>query len=249
MKIIITDDSAANLKAAKNAAERFPEHEFVFTNNASKALDLIASADAIITDLFFPEEDHSAGTPLGDVYGKYCGKLQKDSTYLKVLREYYCGDSQRAEQKLKYAIGMAMDGTNKVALEGLVRSCEERGNYSGLEGYRERLKNLSPAQFPYGGAVMLMAHRLRKKLCLVSDIHRHAGSYQDNAGSVDGMLLLLPLISKGIVSVRKVTYDGEGSLKYMGSDELSSAIGGSPDGILKERPEVWVEAIRRVIAQ
>ncbi len=250
MKIIIIDDSAKNLEAAKKAAEQFPEHEFEFADRASEALGTIASFDGVITDLFFPDENHGEGTALGDAYGEYLAKLKKDEkTYLKVLKEYYDYDFERAVWKFECAIGMATDGTSRVAVEGLIRSCEEDGDRHGLEAYRKRLENLPPAQFPYGGAIMLRAHELGKKLCLVSDIHSHAGNYTDNVSSVDGMMLLLPLIGEGIVSVREATYDGEGSLKYMGSDELSHAIGGYPDGVLKERSEVWVEAIRRVAAQ
>ncbi|HWQ59559.1 MAG TPA: hypothetical protein VN420_00210 [Candidatus Fimivivens sp.] len=248
MKVIIIDDSAKNLEAAKKAAEQFPEHEFIFKNNASEAIAALASADAVITDLFFPDENHGEGTTLGDAYDEYRAKLKKDEgAYLKVLQDYYDWDFERAEWKLESAIGMATDGTSRVALEGLIQSCEKRGRE--CDTYQKRLESLPPAQFPYGGAIMLRAHELGKKLCLVSDIHRHAGSYRDNVGSVDGMMLLLPLISEGIVSVREATYDGEGSLKYMGSDELSGAIGGSPAGVLKERRAVWVEAIRRILAQ
>lgn len=70
MKIIIVDDSAANLAAAKKASESFQEHEFVFVNNASDALGLISSADAIITDLFFPDENHAEGKALGYTYNR-----------------------------------------------------------------------------------------------------------------------------------------------------------------------------------
>ncbi|MEI7749615.1 MAG: hypothetical protein WCJ25_01280 [Candidatus Moraniibacteriota bacterium] len=211
---------------------------------------MLASADAIITDLFFPDENHVTGKMLGDAYGQYCAKLKKDETYLKVLEEYYNYDFERAESKLAGAIGMATDGTSRAAVEELIRSCEANGDkYGSCEAYRERLRNLSPAQFPYGGAIMLRAHELGKKSCLISDIHSHAGSYRDNVSSVDGMMLLLPLISEGIVSVQEAKYDGEECLKYVGEGELSRAIGGYPGGVLKERPEVWAEAIRRIVAQ
>ncbi|NTW30216.1 MAG: response regulator [Candidatus Moranbacteria bacterium] len=248
MKVIIIDDSAKNLEAAKKVAEQFPEHEFVCMNNASDAIAALDSADAVITDLFFPGENHGEGTALGDAYGEYRAKLKKDEgAYLKVLQDYYDWDFERAEQKLECAISMATDGTSRVALEGLIQSCEKRGRE--CDAYRKRLENLPSAQFPYGGAVMLRAHELGKKSCLISDIHSHAGSYRDNVSSVDGMMLFLPLISEGIVSVQEAKYDGKECLKYVGEGELSRAIGGYPGGVLKERPEVWAEAIRRIAAQ
>jgi hypothetical protein len=251
MRIVIVDDSAANVAAAKKAAEGFAgEHQFTFVSRASEAVEAIASADGIITDLFFPDENRGEGTALGDAYGEYLAKLKKDETYLRVLKEYYDYDFERAEWKFECAIGMATDGTNRVAIEGLIRSCEKKGDKHGdLETYQKQLESLPPAQFPYGGAIMLRAHELGKRLCLVSDIHSHAWSYRDNASSVDGMMLLLPLISEGIVSVQEAKYDGKDCLRYVGDGELERAIGGSPGGVLKERPEVWAEAIRRIAAQ
>lgn len=250
MKIIIVDDSAANLVAAKKASESFPEHQFIFFSQANEVIKALGSADAIITDLFFLDENHGDNKELGEAYGEYVARLQNDETYQKVVEEYYNWDIARAQEKFECVIGMATDGTRRVDIEQSIEWCKKKGDESGeLRRYQRELKNLPPEQFPYGGAIILEAHKLGKKLCLISDIHRHAGSHRDNASSVDGMMLLLPLISEGVVSIHEATYDGEGSLKYIGNDEMYAAIGGEVLGILKERSVVWEEAIRRIMAQ
>ena len=57
-KILVVDDNPENLVAARLAAESFPEHEFVFTNSAKEAVAWLEGVDIVITDLFFPDENH-----------------------------------------------------------------------------------------------------------------------------------------------------------------------------------------------
>ncbi|MEI7621378.1 MAG: hypothetical protein WCJ51_02480 [Candidatus Moraniibacteriota bacterium] len=219
MNIIIVDDSAANLVAAKKATERFPEHQFTFVSRASEAIKMLASADAIITDLFFLDENHGNNDALAEVYGEYCAKISEENeTYSQIFCEYYDANIGRAQRGLIGAVDVVTNG----------------------------LGVSSNKQFPYGGVVMLEAHKVGKRLCLISDIHSHASA----ASSVDGIILLLPLIERGVLTIKQAKLDGRGSLTYIGQDELNFAISGCRRGcIQKEQPESWAEAIRRIIAQ
>jgi len=57
-KILIVDDTAENLKAAREAVKGFPDHKFVFLNNATEVLAEIETGgiSGVVTDLFFPRE-------------------------------------------------------------------------------------------------------------------------------------------------------------------------------------------------
>lgn len=60
-KIIVVDDTKENLTAARKAAKKFDGCQFVFLNNATKALEMIRNGkdtvDGVITDIFFPKEE------------------------------------------------------------------------------------------------------------------------------------------------------------------------------------------------
>lgn len=246
MRILIVDDNAENLTAAKQAAENFSEHQFSFTNSAKEAAKMLSEADALITDLFFPDENLGDGGDLDWFYALYRTEMADNLAFAEVVRNYYDGDESKASENLYAATALLEDGTIRGAIEGLINSIEQRSwqfpkGYT--DKYRERLQNLPVPQFAYGGALMIQAKELSKRHCLVSDIHRHAGEFKDAPGAVDGMVLLLPIMGRGIASVEQVKYDGRSSLTYLGSDEVRKAGKGKTD------PAVWTEAIHRVLAQ
>lgn len=246
--VLIVDDSTENLEAAKQAAENFPEHEFRFTNSAKEAVGAITETDAVITDLFFPDEGHADGGELDWYYSTYRSKMLDNPAFSEVVRSYYDGKQWKAEENLDNALALLEDGTIRRAVEGLVQLYDRRARLDQYfkkyaDEYRERLRNLPASQFPYGGALILRAKELGKRHCLVSDIHRHAGDYKDAPSAIDGMVLLLPLMGEGIISVEQVKYDGRESLTYLGSDEVHHTGKGKND------PVVWTEAIRRTLAQ
>lgn len=246
MNILIVDDTAENLEAAKQAAANFTEHKFRFMNSAKEAAAAISEVDAIITDLFFPDEGHEDDGVLAALYLDYRCGVSYGQAFDQVEKEYYGGNQRQANWKLNDVLGLLEDGTMQKAIENLVEFFEGRGYLRDQESakkHRARLQSLPTPQFPYGGALMLCAKELGKRHCLVSDIHRHAGSYEDVSDAIDGMILLLPLIEKGVVSVKQATADGKGSLTYLGSDEIRQA------GKRKSDPAVWAEAIRRTLKQ
>ena len=256
MKILIVDDSTGNLAAAKEATKSFDEHEFIFTNSAREAIELLATADGIVTDLFFPPEIHADGGELDLAYAVYRSKTANNPVFDTVVREYYRGDQWHAEDRLTDALALMGDGTIREVIERLIESFEHRRDHRAAKEYRERLQNLPAPQFPYGGALMLRAKELGKRHCLVSNIHRHAGSYTNVANAVDAMVLLLPLMNEGIITVKQATDNGRGSLTYLGSSEIGGAI--EEDGEWrkqhrgacgKEHPAVWIDALNRLLAQ
>ena len=105
----------------------------------------------------------------------------------------------------------------------------------------ERLeKNLSYVRdgskhgFPLGLPIMIQANQQYKKTCLVSSI----GGGHNNHGGVDGVIILLPLVDRGILSVRTqrnmCTYNG---------------INFADTGTAKNEPEIWEKAIHCILAQ
>lgn len=253
MKIMIVDDTAENLEAAKKASVDFSEHKFFFTNLARKALEMIMTMDAVITDLFFPSED--CGGLLGELYENY--KTEMDNPiFFKVVDEYYGGDWNKAVQKREDAIALMKDGTIRHAVDGLIRIFKDRMktdwsewgikiNGENIKKYKKILQNLPAPEFPYGGVLILEAKKQGKFHCLVSDIHRHAGEYKDAVGSIDAMTLLIPLMGAGIITVEQARVDGEGSVTYIGGDEIWE-IGKDKR---KTSPEVWIRAIENCIVQ
>ncbi|HRZ95018.1 MAG TPA: hypothetical protein P5262_00395 [Candidatus Moranbacteria bacterium] len=247
MKIMIIDDTNANLEAARTASANFSEHEFSFFSSAKEAADKLEDFDAIISDLFFPNENHHDGSNLDDLYAIYRSEMDHP-VFNEIVDYYYGGDWKRANGKLQDAVALLEEGTIRKAIERLIRFFYGKGDAWGLEKakeYEERLESLPDQQFPYGGALILEAKKVGKACCLVSDIHRHAGEYKDAVGAIDAMTLLIPLMGAGIVTIEQAQYDGKNSLTYIGNDELYKTAGSQK----KNSPKVWVEAIKRVLSQ
>lgn len=248
MKFIVTDDTAENLNAAKEAAKKFPEHEFVFTSSAAEAIKLLPDTDGVITDLFFPPEGHlEHGNPLFFPYNKYEeGMIGANHTpvFEQVVDQLnYDGDRRKAENNLHNAVGLVADGTIRTALEDLIRVVQGWGG--DVSKYRERLQNLPAPQFPYGAAVMLAAKKAGKRHVLVTDMHRHAGDYTSASSAIDGLVLLIPLMAEGITTAEEVQWDGLYSTTYIASDRLRKLAGDVRPA--KTSPAVWAEAIQMAV--
>lgn len=268
MNILIIDDNADNLEAAKQATENFSEHTFQFASNAKEALVLISEADAVITDLFFQKENHDDGEELGILYNLYRLKMHHDQTVDMLILNYYSGDRRRAMERFQNVDAVCEEGNSRLVLEKAIEA-----SVGGREAYinwlRESLRNLPLPQFPYGGALMLLAKELGKKHCLVSDIHSHTSAPHSNpALAIDGIILLIPLIKEGVISYEEGRTDGNLSLTYMGCNEIGklskvkydvAAVAGTPPVYVanngkvymhgKNNPDIWIEAISRILKQ
>jgi hypothetical protein len=165
MRILVVDDTQANIEAAKVAAENFPQHEFVFMTSANEAFKQIEKFDGVITDLFFPEK------PCEEMMETY-EEMQTNYSTESYAYEQVVGDASHLfpPEKLEKNISIVKNGL-KVSMER---------------------KPLDQPEFPLGISIMLKAGSFSnagghvKKFCLVSDIHCH--------GSADGQIILLPLI-------------------------------------------------------
>lgn len=238
MKIIVADDSSKNLEAAKKAAKNFPELEFEFSSSASQALRKLRRADGIITDLFFPPEEDKK---LNQEYQLYIERVINSPKFQEVIREYYDHDVQKAKDRLLDVLFVMQTGTIQRSLEQEIKYCKLQNNNKMVQENQKRLKNIPPPQFPYGGAIMLRAKAAGKCLTLITDLHRHGMSLENSATIIDGMILLLPLIEKGIITIEQARWDGQGSTTYLGREELV--------GYGKENPESWAMAIRKALLQ
>jgi hypothetical protein len=250
MKILVVDDTKENLKTAKLASENFSEHEFTFLSSAKEAASVLSGFDAVITDLFFPREIKRGETSqLKDWYKIYCSNVNKGAIFEQVCEGYssYKNNRVYADLSLEDTRSFLRNGTIRKILERMIRESDD-------PKYLETLRSLPPAQFPYGGAIMLFAKDLGKKLCLVSDIHRHRMRMNDAASSIDAIILLMPLVSAGILTVKQVGKDGTHSYDdreenweecptYMGMDAISHY------GKSKTEVSVWEEAIKRIVSQ
>lgn len=232
MKILIVDDDQKNLEAAKEAAKSWA-HEFEFINSAKKAEKIMASYDALITDFFFPVEKN---------FGLSYSIPSIDSPITqKVIGEYYSFHREEAELAYESVSDFLKTGSLESTITRLLH-LPHLANISEIEkeSYLRAAKH--PPQFPYGGALMLRARQLKKAMCLVSDIHRHAGAFLSPTTALDGIILLIPLIAAEILTIEQAREDGEGSKVFMGWTELKKF------GNNKKSPAVWIEAIKRVVS-
>lgn len=238
MKILITDDTAANLEAAKMAAMQFPEIEFVFTSSANEAFRMLPTIDAVITDLFFVE---NATSDLAIAYEAYIEQVKPE-----LLLQYYKEEDLAYYTKnIEENIEILLSGIPKGAIKKIAE--QDPKTYQSVMDKASKL----PQEFPLGGTIMISAKRQGKKMCLVSNVHRHAGSYEDSTSSAAAVLLLAPLLGD-ILNADQLMFDGEGSLTYIGESEIrehDEKIENTWNRTGKTDPKVWIEAIRRVLAQ
>jgi len=235
-KILIADDTTANLDAAKEAAALFPEYEFVFTNSANEAFQMLPNVDAVVTDLFFKEE---ATGDLAAAYQLYVEQVKPELLLPHERLADYAKDMEASLEVLR--TGMPKEAIRKVFSRFASVSAEK------IESEIAKLQK----EFPLGGTIMVSAKEQGKRLCLVSNVHRHAGGYSDSASSAAAVVLLAPLLEV-ILTADQLLYDGGGSLTYLGGDEIrkyDEKNEGTHDKKGKTDPAVWTEAISRVLAQ
>ena len=251
MKILIADDTAENLEAAKKASKNFPEHEFFFTNLARKALKMLKNMDAVITDLFFSDEGHNENDELSEAYQSYCSQIGKGAMFDEVYNYYYKSlGYNSAMRALKDTLLLLQDGTTRKIVENKISHYEKEGYMEWADEQRKKLQNIPAPQFPYGGAIMLKAKELGKSHCLISDIHRHTQNGITAVSAADAMIILLPLVANKVLSFKEVELDGgydkyndedgKDSLFYMGHDKIRM---GKDDSV------AWDQAIKKILAQ
>ena len=203
LKILVVDDTLANIKAAKIASENFPQHEFTFMTSAEEAFKSIKDFDAIITDLFFPENPSESMAEIDEEVQSIFYEDNMSVKHLAEVKKFLFEDislSERLERNLSY------------------------------------IKNGSKHGFPLGLSIMIEARNKYKKLCLISSL----GDGHNNQGGVDAVIILLPLVSQGILSV--TTFWGN-DCNYEGLTFVNAAMSS------KDTPDIWEKAIHRILAQ
>lgn len=242
MKILVADDSPENLVAARKAAENFPEIKFVFASSARGAVTLLGEVDAVVTDLFFPDEDHKQDKTLGPLYERYCVAINWRNPVVNELNaSYYSQVGLSIMKRLQEVQNFLKEGVVGGVVERLMSHMSKK-DPSKAQKFQKELDEGQHKECPYGAAIMLGAKALGKKHCLVSDIHRHATDAWSTSGAIDAYLLLMPLISEGVLTLEQVKWDGRDSLVYLGHDEIPAEEG-------KADPRVWIDAFSRVLAQ
>lgn len=250
MKILVVEDKSENLEAAKRAVLQFSEVEFEFLTSASQALGKIGKVDGIITDLFFPQEYDEK---LNQEYQFYIERFTNSSTIFQVVvDEFYGNDISQATERLQEVVQMMREGNIQLSLQRVIERVKSYGYKDeeflvATESVRKALEaSLSNPLFPYGAVLMLLAKAAGISHVLITDLHRHANRYQTHSDSIDGMILLLPLIEEGVMTVQQAIVDGDGSTTYVGKHGLVCE---EPFTSGKENPKSWVRAIRKVLAQ
>lgn len=241
LRILVVDDTQENINAAKIASKNFPQHEFVFITSAEKAFGQIEDFDAVVTDLFFKEDPNGE---LKIAYDAYTSEVD-DSKRINELRAR--AGSYVDIRGLEETVDLLKNGIPAMAIRNTLTLS---GRFT-EEKISDEISKLQK-EFPLGGALMIRAKELGKSHCLVTSIHRHAGSFSDAATSIHGVILLIPLMDKNIATVEQIVYDGQDCLTYMGSDQIEKfdvKIEGSWKRTGKTDLGVWSEAIRRVLAQ
>jgi len=276
MRIIIADDTNANLEAAKQGLKEMNEHEFFFTSSAVEALEKLPEYDAIVTDLFFPEE-HLGSKTLENIYLRLVQLTdipEDDALLQEVCTKYFKGDLEETLKKLRDSIEFMKEGTCKGLLLRSIETSRQKNQRAEeriargeklnswdmpsnewIERCEESIENLPSPMFPYGAAILLEASNLRKKHVLVTDLHSHAGRMDGMPSrTLYGVTLLLALVRRGIVTVQDLIHDGADTNVYIGSNVLSHVKANSgwkskEYGDSKQNPAVWVKAVDMVNAQ
>lgn len=222
MKILIVEDNKENMKAAEEAVKKFKLHDFEFSLFAKTAFKKIEEVEGVITDLFFKEEK------IAD-YDKFVSVVEKarnTKTIRNMLEEKYYNNKSYCGEVLNdgdYRIAKKIDAAFDKAIMLLKNGT-----------HRE--------EFALGGCLMIKAKQLEIKSCLVSTIHHHSCNMGEESAFGDGVIILIPLIEAGIITVDDATGDGYLSNNYIGGDTVCS-LG------KKNNPKTWEKAIERLIKQ
>lgn len=246
------EDKKENLEAAKQAASNFPQIEFEFLASASQAMRRLQEpdVDGIATGLFFPPEEKEE---LNTLYRSYLKRTFnssgfKSSIFREVMEKHYRNRWWEAIEKITEAFWTATEGSDQVVIERWIvemgASHDPRIHEEIIPILRYMLENLPAPEFPYGAPLMLRAETMEKKCVLITELHycnnRIGGPQSRLADAVDGMILLLPLMEEGVLTVPQAMEDGKGSLTYIGRGELVNS---------KEEPESWKKAIEKILSQ
>lgn len=233
MKILIVDDTEANIEAAKAACTEMRDDNFIFASTATEALERLPEVDGIITDLFFLGENHQdKNSPLFLPYQDFSHEMARAGRDFDLFGSYFRDSDMNQRQSWEYVSEMINHGTFKESIKKLLRWYPED------QSYKDLLENPPAPQFPYGIVLMLEAVKQGKGRVLISDIHRHAGGFKTAQSAVDGVMLLALLIERKIITLDEAIYDGKGSRHYIGRDELERK--------RKTDPEPWTKAVRLV---
>jgi len=129
LRILVVDDTIANIEAAQIASKEFPQHEFVFMTSANEAYKQIDNFDAIITDLFFPEEPRE----MLDIYEKVENFLIKDVSLSERLSRNlsYVKNGSKHGFPLGLAIMAKAKGKRKCLISSIGGT---HNNHGGVDG-------------------------------------------------------------------------------------------------------------------
>lgn len=147
IKILVVDDTKANIEAAKVASKEFPQHEFAFMTSANEAFEKIENFDAVITDLFFPEKP---GNSMSVIYKEMQKEYSEDNfIYDRLIAgARHLFSSKRLQKNIE------------IVKNGLHQDLESR-------------EELNEPEFPLGLAIFISAVKNANRRCLVSGIHCH----------------------------------------------------------------------------
>jgi len=211
-----------------------------YFQKASEALKEMQRFDAVVTDFLFKGRDDDAHIQ----YSAYLDGIQNSIlAFREVVRNYYKCNLYKAEARQKEALDTLRTGRiSKMSIRNLMEFYSEDSEFdreqrSKYEQLSANLPNVEP-EFAYGGPVMIEAQNQGKPSVLVTNLHRHAGQFDSVANSIDGVVALLPLIEREIISVWGAINDMD--TRYAGEDYRGRA---------KSSPKTWEYVLAKVVMQ
>lgn len=248
---MVAEDNEDNLRASREAYSSIGEDthypceisDFGYVRTAGTALKRIPEYDGVITDFIFPKENNGVNSR----YREYVGMMKENDTFQRLVRDYFNGDETRAEHDLMETREMLVEEglqqelyreTLKKSLNNLNLKPEEREKCQQLIDNPE-----SGLGFAYGGVLMMEAAYERKPSVLVTEMHRHPVKALEDIPfdlCINGMIALLPLIEKEIISPEEANRDD--GVHYLGFCKNNKM---RP----KSDPDVWREALDKLMCQ
>lgn len=189
--IVVCDDTAENLSAAKKAVEGFSGYDFVFTESAAEASALASdpSVIGVVTDLMFSGE-------------KGCQIHKKAQRSLPAILQEWQENNQKwgnshTARNLETFTEFFQD--RRDSLETILSSTEDIISTAKLR--------------PFGVSVFLTyQYDHSKPAVLITNMHRHGSG---DLASLDAMAVLMPLMK--YILPEEVRGNGHRSLAYIGS--------------------------------
>ena len=232
MEILVFEDSQENISVAKQAAEGYKQHNFVFVSKAREAMAKLQSGDVngLVTDFFAPIEPE-----MENEWAKYLNPFR---VYLKYISyDDHKGDAGYLNDWLK----------DRSVWLRVIEDIDDPDFYFYVLHYKveevsnilgEIMRNGDPylKEFHgYGGALMLEAQKQNIPSVLLTDMHRHG----TETNPMNGMLLLTPLVDAGITT--------HGEIQSVKGPHILLSSG--RDGKSKTDPKRWEEAIDLLLSQ